>query len=436
MKHRIPEISVLLVASLLLCACATVKYDENITSYRKQIAALEARLRVKPDDADALRDLGVIHFQAREYAQARDYLKKASVIDARDAKSLFYYGMALEFENNIQAALAAYINYTDFSILSPYRNLMEGRYRALTRDIIRQQLQALVIQEQVLGDKEMSSATVAVFPLSYQGSDEKFAALGKGLSEMILIDLGQVSALKLVERIRIEALLAELRFGQTQKVDPATAPRLGKLLSAGRIVSGTYNLSGEETMRLDVTSWDVLKRKFPEATTQSDALENLFRLQKDLVFAIIKDMGLVISRAEQERIQRIPTKNLQAFLAYSVGLKEEDQGDFKAASVYYKQAVSLDPNFSLAQTKADAADALAVSGGDKLNALLAAQRVDPPAPADSRSGDLVRKRLENLTNGVGSGFVPGEDDRKPAEEAARAGAAIGKLPPPPPPPSR
>lgn len=434
MKQGIPGISVLLVASLLFCACATVKYDENIGSYRKQIATLEARLRVKPDDADALRDLGVIYFQAREYAQARDYLKKASVIDANDAKTLFYYGMTLEFENNIQAALAAYINYADFSILSPYRNLMEGRYRALTRDIIQQQLQALVIQEQVLGDKEMSSGTVAVFPLTYQGSDEKFSALGKGLSEMVLIDLGQVSALKLVERIRIETLLAELRFGQTQKVDPATAPRLGRLLSAGRIVSGTYNVSGEETMRLDVTSWDVLTRKFPEATTQSDALENLFKLQKDLVFAIIKDMGLTISRAERERIQRIPTRNLQAFLAYSIGLKEEDQGDFKAAGVYYKQAVSLDPNFGLAQTKADAADALAVAGGNKQNALVAAQRVDPPSPANSRSGDLVRQRLENLTTGVGSGFVPGEDDRRPVEEAARAGAAVGNLPPPPPPP--
>ncbi|MGH9426462.1 MAG: CsgG/HfaB family protein, partial [Terriglobia bacterium] len=259
-SDRFSRSATILLLSFLLVSCATVKYQESISDYRKQIASLEARLRVQPNDADALRDLGVIYFQAQEYPQARDYLKRASTIDARDAKTLFYYGMTLEFENNIQAALAAYINYSDFSSLSPYRKLMEGRYRALTRDIIQQQLQVLVTQEQVLGDKDMSSTTVAVFPLIYQGTDEKFAALGKGLSEMILIDLGQVNALRLVERIRIDALLAELRFGQTQKVDPATAPRLGRLLSAGRIVGGTYSVSGDETMRLDVTSWDVITR--------------------------------------------------------------------------------------------------------------------------------------------------------------------------------
>jgi tetratricopeptide (TPR) repeat protein len=427
-----------LLLSFVLVSCATVKYQENIADYRKQIATLEAKLRADPKDADALRDLGVIYFQARQYPQAKDYLKKASTIDAKDAKTLFYYGLTLETENNSQTALAAYINYTDVSVLSPYRKLMEGRYRALTRDIIQQQLQGLLAQEQVLGDKDMSSATVAVFPLTYQGTDEKYSALGTGLSEMVIIDLGQVGALKLVERIRIEALLAELRFGQTQKVDPATAPRLGKLLSAGRIVGGTFSVSSDEKLRLDVSSWDILKKKFREATAQSDKLENLFKVEKDLVFGVIKDMGIKISRAEQEKIQRVPTKNLQAFLLYCIGLQKEDARDFEAARVYYNQALSLDPSFNLAKAKADAADALTAAGMSRDMALASAYRFDPPVlPERGPTREfLVARRLQNLSTSIGSPFYPGVDSRKSAEEAARAGAAIGNLPPPPPPPER
>ena len=61
-------------------------------------------------------------------------------------------------------------------------------------------------------------------------------------------------------------------------------------------------------------------------------------MQKEVVFKVVKDMGITLTREETEQIQRIPTKNLQAFLAYSIGLEKEGQGDFEAAGVYFKQA--------------------------------------------------------------------------------------------------
>ncbi len=433
MPALLREFPIVVLCMLFFASCATVKFDENSGDYRKQIATFEARLRNNPNDFEALRDLGIIYFQSKQYPQAKDYLKKASVVDTRDAKTLFYYGMTLEFQNDQQGALAAYINYTDFSGLSPYRKLMEGRYRSLTRDVIQQQLQTLLIQEDKLGDEDMSPTTLAVFPLSYQGKDEKYSSLGTGLSEMMIIDFGQVSKLRLVERIRIDALLAELRFGQTNKVDPATAPRLGKLLSAGRIAGGTCNVSDKNVVRLDVSSWDVVKKKFPEPSGQSDALDNLFKVQKDVVFAVLKNMGIAPTKAEREKIQRIPTKNLQAFLLYSIGLEKESARDYEAASVYFNQAVSLDPNFAPAKSKADALEALSLAGGNKEKALAAAYGIEPPiAPEGGYAEDLVAKRLQHLGNSIGSSFYPGQDSRKAAEEAAMAGAAIGNLPNPPP----
>lgn len=416
------------------CSCVTIKYGEDVADYSDDIAELQKRLVVNPKDANALRDLGVIYFQTTQYPQAREYLQRASEAEKKDAKTLFYLGMTLEFQNDREGALSKYINYSDFSALSPYRKLMEGRYRALTLEIIRDQFQDLVAREDQLGDQPLSPATVAVFPLAYQGGDTRFASLGLGLSEMMIIDLGQVKQLRLVERIRIEALLAELRFGTTKAVDPTTAPRLGKLLSAGRIVGGSYSISGENALRMDVAFMDVGKKKFPEPTSQSDALENLFKVEKDLVFDVIKQMGIMLTRAEREKIEDVPTRNLQAYIAYSIGLEKERQGDFSAAAVYYKQAAALDPNFGLAKSKADAAESLSFAGGAKERALAAALQVDPRREPRPKKERLDITRLQNLGTSIGSGFVPGQDDREPAEEAARSGAAVGRLPDAPRPP--
>lgn len=419
---------------VFISSCATVRYDEETSDDQKEIQKLQARLLISPRDQASLRDLGAIYFRAKNYRQSFEYLKKAFAVEARDSKTIFYYGMTLEISGNDTAALGVYINYSDVSSLSPYRKLIEGRYRQLTVDIIHRQFQSLLVQEQSLGPDRLGAKTVAVFPLQYQGKDAKYDALGKGLSEMIIIDLGQVKSLQLVERVRIEALLDELKFGQSQYVDQTTAPRMGKLLSAGRIVNGSFNVSDNNLLRLDVASWDVAKMKYPNPVTQSDALDNLFKLEKDLVFGIIKEMGIQLTPGERERIQLIPTKNILAFIAYSTGL---NQRDFKAASVYYKQAVSLDPNFNLAKTKADAADALAAGGGDKKNALAAAESIEGPVAGKKGSTDgLMKQRMGNLSSGIGSGFQPGEDDRKPAEEAARSGAPLGRLPEPPRPPQR
>ena len=203
----------------VICAsCArveVVKQEGSIRDYQRKIAELSAKLVENPKDAAALRDLGTIYFQVRQYEDARTYLKQATDADRRDGQALFYYGMTLESLGETAAALGVYLNYTDLSAISGYRSLLEGRYRLLTRDIIRMQLQQRVASENTLGDLDMSETTIAVFPFEYQGGDEKYRAIGLGLSELVLTDFGKVKELKSVERLRIDELLSELKFSQS-----------------------------------------------------------------------------------------------------------------------------------------------------------------------------------------------------------------------------
>ena len=431
--------AVLALAFTFCClSCATLRNDEDISDYKGKIAALNQKLIRDPNDAESLRDLGEIFFQVKQYPQAIENLKKSYEIDPNDAKTVFYYGMTLEYHNNPQAALSVYINYSDFSSFSPYRHLIEGRYQSVTSDIVHKQFQTLLTSEQELAGQSLAPGTMAVFPLSFQGADDRYAPLGKGLSEMLISDLGRVKKLTLVERTRIEALLQELDLVKAGQVDPSTAPRLGKLLGAGRIVTGSFSVSNEKRLTMSVGSWDVFKKDYPGLTSETDELSNLFRLEKEFVFDLIKGLGITLTTEERDAIQQVPTNNLQAFLLYSIGLEKQDAGDFDGAAVYFNNAASLDPDFIDAKNKSGAAEALVVAGGDKKKALIAAQKVDVPIGPDIGGTDLVMDRLQNLGNGIGSNFYPGQDDRKPAQEASSSGQFNPPevLPPPPPPPHR
>ena len=418
--------------SCLVLSCASVRFVEDPSAYQTKINTLIARIKADSTDTKALRDLGVIYFQARRYALADTCLRRAFGRGVRDAKTVFYLGLAREFTGKIDQALLLYGNYKNVARLSPYRRLMAGRYHQLTLDVTRQEVRALLVQEQQLREDRMAPSAVAVFPLRYLGRNKKFAPLGKGLSELIIGDLGQVRALKLLERIRLQALLDEMALAsKSDFFDQSTAPRYGKLLGAGRIVAGAYNVVGKEQLRIDVQSWDIINRNFPAAATEAEALQNIFRLEKTIVFNVIADIGIELTQEEREKIQFIPTQNLQAFLAYSRGLEEEDAGRFDAAANFYQQAIKLDPNFGAALTKTEIAQGMIVAGS-KEKAATAAQKIDPlDAESSTTQSDLVSERLQNLSLNTGSNFVPGQDSRKPAEELNKAYGDLRQPPSPP-----
>src|SRR5207247_1313926 len=84
-------------------------------------------------------------------------------------------------------------------------------------------------------------ATVAVLPLVIAG-DSGVQPLSRGLAELIATDLAYIRTLRLLERLQIGMLLDELKLGRSDRVDPATAARVGRLLRAERLVQGTATI--------------------------------------------------------------------------------------------------------------------------------------------------------------------------------------------------
>lgn len=418
-------------------AMAAPQKNKVKVNYSKEIARLKEKLRLNPNDSEALRDIGIICFEIEQYPTALQYLMNSLKRNSLDAKATYYLGMTLEAKQQQQLALQTYKRFQKVDRQSPFRKMMEGRYHLLQRAIMREEMRSLIDREGQLGTAELSPTAIAIFPLSFHGDNQEFAPLGKGISEMMITDLSQVPGLTLIERIRLQSLMEEMALGQTGLVDENTAPRMGKLISAGQMIYGTFNVPDGKNLKLDVAFWDVANQESPNFKTTKDALNNLFKLEKDLVFNIIDDLGIQLTPDIREKIQRIPTQNLQAFMAYCIGLELEDAGQFEKAAQSFQKAHKLDPNFQLAAQKVEINQSISSVdlGYDRLATVVSEpdRKIDLPSVNES----LIENRLQNMANNIGTIFLPGQDNRKSAEEAQNSGVPIFEdLPLPPVPPPR
>lgn len=423
----LPLFIVGLVLTLLASGCAPqAQLREDPEDFREEVARLQREIAENPDDAEAFRDLGAIYVRTKRPSQGYKYLQKAFSRDSSDPKTMFYLGVASERLGRMQTAQQLYQRYPNVPDDSRFRTLMKGRYEWLLRQEVEAQMAQMVHEDSTLTGGNIGDRVVAVLPFSYQGSDEQYAPLGRGLGEMISVDLAQIDELQLVERLRIDALLKELKLSQSEYVDPATAPRAGRILGAGRLVGGAYSVLGEEDLRVETALAEVQQNAASsEIESHSDALEQLFALENEIVFEVAGRLGVELSPQEQAAIERVPTRNLQAFLAYSRGLEHEAQGNYEAAAEAFGRANELDPEFSEAAQKQETAQAMSVGGGEVSQALLSAARLEPAPPTTN----LVQSRLRTLTTTVGGGVIGESDTRQPGAEAAEV---ILEDPPPPP----
>jgi TolB-like protein len=424
--------------------------DQDRSAFEEEENKLEKRLENHPEDGEALRDLGSIYLRTDRPSQAYDALKKAYSRRPDDPKVLFYLGLASEKVGRREAALDLFRKFDEVPADSKYRTLMEGRYQWLARKQAERQVQQLIAQEKTQEEVEgdVDPSTVAVVPMEYQGGEDKYQPLGRGLAEMFTTDLANVGRLKVVERVRLQAILNELKLSRSEYVDQSTAPRVGKLLGAGRVVGGSYIVTEQEELRLQVTLADVATgERIPQLDRQKAGLDEMFDLQKEVTFSIIDQLGVELTPQEKASIQEVPTQNIQAFLAYSRGLMEEDRGNFAAASQYYRQAQQIDPNFEQAAQRSQDAQSVEQAGGSEEQALSSAEDGGGDTGGGGGQGggggvNVVEQRLQSM-GASPSGAAPeensgsGGDSRDVAQESETADEASEPEPlddPPNPPP--
>lgn len=86
---------------------------------------------------------------------------------------------------------------------------------------------------------------LAVLEFGETGADAKRHELGTVVSAELATNLRRDHGFLLVERARLKQVLGELRLGEMGLVDPAVAPKLGKLADAQALVMGSVAQAGD-----------------------------------------------------------------------------------------------------------------------------------------------------------------------------------------------
>jgi len=191
--------------------------------------------------------------------------------------------------------------------------------------------------------------SVAVLYFQNLTGNASYNSLQKGLAVMLTTDLAKVPDFQVIERVRMQALLEEIKLGGSGLVDTETAPRIGRLLGA-RYLSGGDILKGSVTqLRIDPNLLDVSSRTAFNQTSAEGNLGDLIAIEKEVLFEIIRLMNVPLTPDQRADLEKPISASVPALLLFFRGIDASDHGHYTQASKLYDQALAKDPNLAPAK---------------------------------------------------------------------------------------
>lgn len=422
MKKFTPGIISLFIM-LFLSGCAASLYRQGTSlmkedKYDEAIGVFQQNLTQNPDDFNTWREIGVAFEKKNDFDQALTNLQKAYSIEPKDAETILHLGLCYEGKQDYDNALQYYKNYNNLSGSSSAKDAIEGRISLVIKKKTALEVKNAVKNEANINVASIPDNTVAVLYFQNLGKNKQLDPLQKGITEMIITDLSKVKKLKVVERVKLQKLLDEISLGQSGIVDPATAPRVGRLLGASTLMNGSFLELDQDNVRFDVNMTGVKDATKQNSTNMTGSLKEFFKAQKELTFDLIAKLGYTISDEEREAIQIIPTESFLAFQAYSKGLDMEDKGQMQQAAEQYKQAAAIDPGFSEASAKAQSVESQQLGSGD---ISVVAQA---PTTGESTMQSSLIDRLTSVNESLTNETIQAKDDHTPYTPSIRGGVPV------------
>ncbi len=179
---------------------------------------------------------------------------------------------------------------------------------------------------------------------------ENFEALEVGLQVMLNTELSQNSALRIVERADVEALLREQELATEGRVDASQAASIGRLVGARYMVLGSF-VDIFEQVRMDARIVDVETGELLRARGVQDRREEIYSILLELSQAITEGLELPEldpQVAEERRDREVPA---EAVSLYSRALVLEDLGRTAQARELLQRVADDFPDYVEAQER-------------------------------------------------------------------------------------
>ena len=450
MKHATAFLIIIVSLTWVSCAPSTYDITERLlqSGQNDEALALTRRnLATAPDDALFLKYLGIGNYNKKLFAEAAPYFEKSLSSDPEDDQTVYYLASTYENISALEKAIQYYRRYTDMTVFGEFRELVSARVKILYAKQMENEAKKAVAEEARLETASIPANTVAVLYFENKGGQRNLDPLQKGIAEMLITDLSKVKSLRVIERIRMQKMMEELQFSQSGLVDDKSAPRMGKLLGANRLLKGSFFDLTSARVRVDALVARSITGELDATTDITGSTKDFVRLEKELVFKILNELKISISDDEREAILTVPTENFFAFLQYSRGLDLEDRGLYSEAAQAYASAVAADPSFTQARssmvsaqrtqqvTGVSASAASATSDASASASASVTPAAAPPPPPSSaaamENAGAVNDRVTSTASNVNSGFTP-----TAVSQPSSPAAVVKPLPSPMEPPSK
>src|SRR5213596_526269 len=183
--------------------------------------------------------------------------------------------------------------------------------------------------------------SIAVLPFENLSDENENAYFADGVQDDVLTNLSKIGDLKVISRTSV----MQYR-GKTTNVR-----EIGKALGVSNILEGSVRRSGNK-VRVNVQLIDANSDEHIWASDYDRDVTDVFAIQTDLAQKISDALQAKLSPAEKSRIERKPTENGEAYLAFvqahDLQNEFEDLEKLKQSEQLYERAIQLDPKFALA----------------------------------------------------------------------------------------
>jgi len=182
--------------------------------------------------------------------------------------------------------------------------------------------------------------SIAVLPFKNESNDSTNIYLVNGLMESLLDNLQKIEDLRVISRTSVEKY----------RNNPKTTPEIATELNANYLVGGSGQKMGDQIL-LNIQLIDATSDKQLWAERYKREASDIFELQLEVAKSIADAIEAIITPEEAKQIEKVPTKNLEAYDYFLKGMDPfqwETREGLEKAIPLFEKAIELDPEFALA----------------------------------------------------------------------------------------
>src|SRR5439155_13736735 len=194
--------------------------------------------------------------------------------------------------------------------------------------------------------------SLAVLPLESLSSDASQDYFADGMTDELISDLGQVSALRVISRTSM------MVYKRTRK----PLPQIARELNVDAVVEGTVLRSGDQ-VRITAQLIEASADKHLWSQSYEGEFSDTLALQKKVAKAIVDQIRINLNQQEQAALKNVKTVSPKAYESYLKGRyfwNKRTADGLKVALEYFNQAIDEDPKY--AEAYSGLADTYALLG--------------------------------------------------------------------------